>query len=71
MTIREAGRRVVEAPLALGDDGVWQLDLDALERAFAAGARAYLLCNPHNPTGRVHARERARRGRGAGRRGTA
>ena len=53
--IDEIGRRVVEVPLADGERG-WQLDLDALERAFAAGARAYLLCNPHNPTGRVLSR---------------
>jgi cystathionine beta-lyase len=31
----------------------WELDFAGLEAAFAAGARAYLLCNPHNPTGRV------------------
>jgi cysteine-S-conjugate beta-lyase len=52
------GRRVIEAPL--GRDG--RIDLDALEEAFS-GARAsagphgnvaYLLCNPHNPTGSVH-----------------
>jgi cystathionine beta-lyase len=43
---REVGRTVVEVPL-LGN----RLDLDGLERAFAAGARAYLLCHPHNPTG--------------------
>jgi len=30
-----------------------RLDFAGLEAAFAAGARAYLLCNPHNPTGRV------------------
>jgi cystathionine beta-lyase len=46
--ILEAGRRLVEVPLAGGE-----LDLDALEAAFAGGARAFLLCNPHNPTGRV------------------
>lgn len=50
-----AGRRVVEAPLAHGSDGD-HLDLEALERAFAGGARVYLLCNPHNPTGRVFSR---------------
>ncbi|OBA70083.1 cystathionine beta-lyase [Mycobacterium sp. 1554424.7] len=49
------GRRVVEAPL--GGDG--RIDLGALEEAFvragAPGGRvAYLLCNPHNPTGTVH-----------------
>jgi cystathionine beta-lyase len=53
-TIAEIGRTVVEAPLAEGDR--WELDLDALERAFAGGARTYLLCNPHNPTGRTFAR---------------
>ncbi len=51
--IPEAGRRIVEVPLAEGE-----LDLDGLEAAFAAGARTLLLCNPHNPTGR--AVERAR-----------
>jgi cystathionine beta-lyase len=52
--IREAGRRVVEAPLR--PDARWELDLDALEQAFAGGAAVYVLCNPHNPTGRVLAR---------------
>jgi cystathionine beta-lyase len=46
--IPEAGRRVVEVPLRDGE-----LDLDGLDAAFAARARALLLCNPHNPTGRV------------------
>jgi cysteine-S-conjugate beta-lyase len=49
------GRRVIEAPL--GADG--RIDLAALAEAFAGartpgGKLAYLLCNPHNPTGSVH-----------------
>lgn len=49
-------RRVVEAPLVDG-----RLSETELDRAFGAatvgGARAaYLLCNPHNPTGTVHTR---------------
>jgi len=55
-TIAEYGRRVVDVPLLRTPDG-WDLDIDGLERAFQAGARAYLLCNPHNPTGRVFARD--------------
>ena len=56
------GRRVIEAPL--GTDG--RIDLASLEEAFApAGASgrrvAYLLCNPHNPTGSVHTVEELRR----------
>ena len=50
--ITDAGRRVVEVPL-VQVAGRWELDFDALEAAFAAGARGYLLCSPHNPTGRV------------------
>jgi cystathionine beta-lyase len=51
-------RRVIEAPL--GSD--LRLDLTALESAFrsaSAGAKkvAYLISNPHNPTGVVHTRE--------------
>jgi cysteine-S-conjugate beta-lyase len=48
----EAGRRVVEVPLAPDADG-YVLDLDGLAAAFRAGASAYLLCSPHNPLGRV------------------
>lgn len=54
--VPEAGGTVVEVPLA--DDGAsWSLDLDGIEAAFAAGARALLLCNPHNPLGLVHSAE--------------
>ena len=51
--VNEVGRELVEAPL--GRD--WRLDLDSLEAAFAGGARCYLLCSPHNPTGTVHTRD--------------
>src|SRR6185503_18064980 len=33
----------------------WEIDLDGF-RAAAKHARVFLLCNPHNPTGRVFAR---------------
>jgi cystathionine beta-lyase len=53
-----AGRRVVEAPLAVSPDGSYDLDLDAIDRALTLpGTGAYLLCNPHNPVGRVWSRE--------------
>ncbi|WFE35624.1 aminotransferase class I/II-fold pyridoxal phosphate-dependent enzyme [Micromonospora sp. WMMD975] len=53
--VTHADRRVVEAPL--GPD--LRLDLTALDESFrrarALGDRpAFLLCNPHNPTGVVH-----------------
>jgi cystathionine beta-lyase len=52
----EAGG-VVEAVPLLDTGTAWQLDLLGIEAALAAGARAVLLCNPHNPTGTVHSRE--------------
>jgi cysteine-S-conjugate beta-lyase len=54
--VREVNCEAIEAPLSRSPEG-WRLDLDAIEAAFEAGARAYLLCNPHNPVGRVHSRE--------------
>jgi cysteine-S-conjugate beta-lyase len=53
---REVHARRVEVPLALGSEG-YHLDLPALERAFANRPAAYVLCNPHNPVGRMHRRE--------------
>jgi cysteine-S-conjugate beta-lyase len=55
--IELAGRRIAEAPLAAAADGSYDLDLDALDHALAQpGVGAYLLCNPHNPLGRVWSR---------------
>lgn len=56
MCIPEAGGVVEEVPLRDTGSG-WELDLEGMEAALAAGARAVLLCNPHNPTGTVHSRE--------------
>jgi cystathionine beta-lyase len=50
-TIAEVRRTIVSVPLI--GDGVAKIDFTALDRAFADGARVYLLCNPHNPVGRA------------------
>jgi cysteine-S-conjugate beta-lyase len=52
-TIRQNGRVVVEAPLLVTEKG-FRPDLAAIEAAYAGGARAHLLCSPHNPTGIVY-----------------
>ncbi len=50
--IKEAKCEAVDVPLNhVGDE--WSLDLAGLEDAFAAGAKAYILCHPHNPVGHV------------------
>ncbi|HBI59558.1 MAG: pyridoxal phosphate-dependent aminotransferase [Duncaniella sp.] len=56
-SIRNNGCRTVESPLI--DTGMgYEIDFDDLERRAAAeGAAMILLCNPHNPGGRVWTRE--------------
>lgn len=51
--LTDAGVSAVDVPL-LGPDRQWRLDLPGIEAALRAGARAVLLCHPHNPTGRIH-----------------
>lgn len=51
--VSSAGLRVVESPLTPEH----RIDLDGLEQTFReVRPTAYLLCNPHNPTGTVHSR---------------
>lgn len=46
------GRELIQVPMAL-DGGRYTYDLDALDAAFRAGGHLLVLCNPHNPIGRV------------------
>ncbi len=46
------GREQIEVPL-LRDDAGWHYDLDALDQAFRDGGEVLILCNPHNPIGKV------------------
>lgn len=48
--VEGSGRRVVDVPL---DPDGWRLDPAVLEAAIDDTTSAVLLCNPHNPTGRV------------------
>ncbi|MDH5831289.1 aminotransferase class I/II-fold pyridoxal phosphate-dependent enzyme [Luteimonas sp. M1R5S18] len=46
------GHPVIDVPHAWRD-GRWEMDLDGIDAALGSGARLVLLCNPHNPLGRV------------------
>ncbi|NEG77511.1 MalY/PatB family protein [Bifidobacterium avesanii] len=52
------GVDVIEIPMLRAEsasdanDG-WLFDFDAIRRAFEDGCRAFVLCNPHNPIGKV------------------
>lgn len=43
---------VVDPPLIPKDD-TYEIDFDAFERAITKRTRIFILCNPHNPVGRV------------------
>jgi cystathionine beta-lyase len=46
------GRKVIEVPMAT-DGPTYVYDLDALDAAYRDGGELLVLCNPHNPIGRV------------------
>ncbi len=50
-----AGLTRRDAPLARGADGRYEIDWEAFETGFNPATRLFLLCNPHNPVGRVYA----------------
>jgi cystathionine beta-lyase len=54
--VPETGRRLVENRLVQRSTG-FEIDFDALRRDVDSSTRLLLLCNPHNPTGRVFHRD--------------
>jgi cystathionine beta-lyase len=46
------GIKVIEIDM-LQEGEEWLFDFDAIEDAFKNGCRAFVLCNPHNPIGKV------------------
>ncbi|HOY39167.1 MAG TPA: PatB family C-S lyase [Bacteroidales bacterium] len=49
-------RELVHSPLIL-KNGRYHMDYESLEKEFAGGVKLMLLCNPHNPGGRVWSKE--------------
>jgi cystathionine beta-lyase len=47
-----ASRQLVEVPLHIRN-GRWTFDFNAMEAAMTPAVKLFLLCNPHNPVGRV------------------
>jgi len=53
---RLSGRSLVTIPL-IQEAGRWTFDFDRLASLVTSRTRLFLLCNPHNPVGRVFTRE--------------
>ncbi|SEQ86924.1 MalY/PatB family protein [Piscibacillus halophilus] len=49
-------RELVENPL-INRNGHYEMDFEQLEETFKNGAKAFILCSPHNPVGRVWTKE--------------
>ena len=61
MAAERNGRQVVSSPLR-NDDGVYHIDFEDFEaKAKDPNTKLFLLCSPHNPSGRVWTREELER----------
>lgn len=56
----QSRRNLVTVRLA-ADKGRWTFDFDGLEQAITPRTRLFLLCNPHNPVGRLYSVEELQR----------
>ncbi len=56
--VENNGRKVVDVPLLLDDSGNYRMDYDSIESKISDGTvKLAILCNPHNPVGRVWKKE--------------
>ncbi|MEM1223480.1 MAG: PatB family C-S lyase [Verrucomicrobiota bacterium] len=49
-----ANRNLIKVPLCLDTGDQWTLDFEAMEAAILPNTKVFVLCNPHNPVGRVY-----------------
>ncbi len=54
---RATGRVSAESELVYGNTGRYEIDFDDFEAKAASGVKLFILCNPHNPVGRVFSRD--------------
>ncbi|MBW1981845.1 MAG: PatB family C-S lyase [Deltaproteobacteria bacterium] len=53
---RHSKRQLITVPLVQQND-LWSWDFDQLQDAITPKTRLFLLCNPHNPVGRIYSRD--------------
>lgn len=57
----ETHLEIVDVPLTRSEQEIngspWILDWDGITAAYESGIKVHLICNPHNPLGRVYSRE--------------
>jgi cystathionine beta-lyase len=55
--VKETGRRLIDNALVVGEDRRLHFDLERLRHQVDEHTGMLLLCNPHNPSGRVYRRD--------------
>lgn len=60
-SIRENGRVIIDNPLKKDEAGRYSIDFDLLESQIDSRCKVLMMCNPHNPAGRVWTLEELRR----------
>ena len=58
--VKNSGHTLVECPMNYQDD-YYTIDYEAFERELKNGVKAIIMCNPHNPVGRVWTEEELRK----------
>ena len=59
-SITDHGRVALQNPMVFHQSG-WQIDFEQLETLVSPKTKVFMLCNPHNPTGRVFSRSELER----------
>ncbi|WP_117148908.1 MalY/PatB family protein [Paraliobacillus zengyii] len=54
--VKSHDRKLVTNPLQY-KNGAYEIDFDDLETKFKQGVKAFILCNPHNPVGKVWSKQ--------------
>ena len=54
--VRNSGRVLIESPMK-NDHGYYTMDLEDFEKRITEKTKAVIICNPHNPSGRVWTKE--------------
>lgn len=57
MLTDETGLSVVEVPMKKDENCHYTMDIPAMEAALTSEVKAVILCNPHNPVGRMYSQE--------------
>ena len=60
--IKQNGRKLINSDLVRDDNGKYEIDFDDFEKKIIDNnVKLFILCNPHNPVGRVWTREELKR----------